>query len=356
MPPNSHEYADTCTGVLNEDDIETNDGGLDRDVKLLRQASARRAEILWPNVAVFVVAHALGLYGLYQVFYGAQLATTLWAFMLYNMSILGITAGVHRLWAHRSYKARWPLSALLIVFSSIAHQNSAFHWAREHRVHHKYSETDADPVNASRGFFYSHVGWLIVKKHPDVTKKGSQVDMSDLMADPIVAFQRRHYAWFAMVFAIVVPLVVPVAYWGETWTNSLCVAVMLRWVCGLNATWLVNSAAHMFGSHPYDANINPSENPGVSLVTLGEGFHNYHHTFPWDYKTSEFGNPLNPTKVFIDTMAKIGWAYDMKSVSREIVQRRIARTGDGSVNLWGWGDKEQDATERQMVEETSKAK
>ena len=71
-------------------------------------------------------------------------------------------------------------------------QNDILDWSRDHRVHHKYSETDADPHNAMRGFFFAHVGWLLVKKHPDVMEKGRGLDYSDLYADRVVMFQRRH--------------------------------------------------------------------------------------------------------------------------------------------------------------------
>lgn len=70
-------------------------------------------------------------------------------------------------------------------------QNDIFEWARDHRVHHKFSETDADPHNAKRGFFFAHIGWLLVRKHPDVIEKGGKLDLSDLKADEVVMFQRR---------------------------------------------------------------------------------------------------------------------------------------------------------------------
>lgn len=70
-------------------------------------------------------------------------------------------------------------------------QNSIYEWARDHRVHHKYSETDADPHNAKNGMFFSHIGWLLVKKHPDVISKGKSIDLSDLERDKIVAFQKK---------------------------------------------------------------------------------------------------------------------------------------------------------------------
>lgn len=82
-----------------------------------------------------------------------------------------------------------------MIFNTIAFQDAAYHWARDHRVHHKYSETDADPHNATRGFFFSHIGWLLCKKHPEVKAKGKGVDLSDLKADPIIMFQKKWVLW-----------------------------------------------------------------------------------------------------------------------------------------------------------------
>lgn len=77
--------------------------------------------------------------------------------------------------------------------------------------------------------------------------------------------------------------------------------------------------------------INPGENKSVAVLTLGEGWHNYHHTFPWDYKASELGNVFtNFTSLVINLLAKIGWAYDLKTVPFETIERRVERTGDGT--------------------------
>ena len=86
-------------------------------------------------------------------------------------------------------------------------------------------------------------------------------------------------------------------------TNLMSV---LRYVSVLQATWLVNSAAHMFGMKPYDVKIGPVENMAVTVLAIGEGFHNYHHTFPFDYRASEWGSRLNITTAFIDLMAMTG--------------------------------------------------
>lgn len=94
----------------------------------------------------------------------------------------------------------------------------------------------------------------------------------------------------------------------------------------------------------YSRFINPSENTFVSVMSVGEGWHNYHHTFPWDYKAAELGNyKFNFTTAFIDLFAKIGWAYDLKTASPEFVRKRAERTGtkghsDEPIAPWGWGD------------------
>lgn len=98
--------------------------------------------------------------------------------------------------------------------------------------------------------------------------------------------------------------------------------------------------------------ISPVENIAVSIASLGEGYHNYHHVFPWDYKTGELGNyPFNITTGFIDAFARIGWAYDRKYVSPEMIHRRAHRSGDGS-HIWGYGDidiSKDDLTELDMM-------
>lgn len=302
-------------------------------------AEKRKLQIVWRNVILFTFLHIAGVYGAYLFFFKAMWLTSIFAIILYLCSGLGITAGAHRLWAHKSYKARLPLRVLLTVFNTIAFQDSVLDWARDHRMHHKYSETDADPHNATRGFFFSHIGWLLVRKHPQIKAKGHTIDLTDLWADPVLRFQKKYYLLLMPIACFMLPSYIP-TLWGESLWNAFYVCAIFRYVYVLNVTWLVNSAAHMFGNKPYDININPVEIKPVSLVVFGEGFHNYHHTFPWDYKTAELGDySLNISKLFIDFMAKIGWAYDLKTVSKEVIQKRVKRTGDGSHPIWGWDDK-----------------
>lgn len=288
-----------------------------------------KLEYVWRNIILMALLHLGALYGITLV-PSCKLYTCLFAYLYYVISALGITAGAHRLWSHRTYKARLPLRLFLIIANTMAFQNDVYEWARDHRAHHKFSETHADPHNSRRGFFFSHVGWLLVRKHPAVKEKGGKLDMSDLKAEKLVMFQRRYYKPGLLLMCFVLPTLVPWYCWGETFVNSLCVSTFLRYAVVLNATWLVNSAAHLYGYRPYDKNISSRENILVSMGAVGEGFHNYHHAFPYDYSASEYRWHINFTTFFIDCMAALGLAYDRKKVSKATVLARIKRTGDGS--------------------------
>eukprot|EP00929_Paragymnodinium_shiwhaense_P049813 TRINITY_DN2511_c0_g2_i1.p1 TRINITY_DN2511_c0_g2~~TRINITY_DN2511_c0_g2_i1.p1 ORF type:complete len:694 (+),score=146.69 TRINITY_DN2511_c0_g2_i1:185-2266(+) len=231
----------------------------------------------------------------------------------YAISGWGITAGAHRLWAHRSYKAGTPLKVFLMLANSIANQGSIYHWSRDHRVHHLYSDTIADPHDANRGFWFSHVGWLMYKKHPAVFEAGKKVNMDDLKADPFVMFQKRADPFWNLLWCFAMPAFMAL-YLGDTMWNGFLVAGVLRYCLVLNATWAVNSVVHAWGTKPYNASHLTTENGWVSIFAMGEGWHNWHHAFSWDYAAAEMGAQYqwNPTKVFIDVMAIFGLAWDRK--------------------------------------------
>eukprot|EP01126_Amoeba_proteus_P005342 TRINITY_DN1177_c0_g1_i1.p1 TRINITY_DN1177_c0_g1~~TRINITY_DN1177_c0_g1_i1.p1 ORF type:complete len:338 (+),score=29.11 TRINITY_DN1177_c0_g1_i1:119-1015(+) len=239
--------------------------------------------------------------------------TLIWGVATYVFAGLGITGGAHRLWAHRSYSAHWTVRALLMIANSMANQGSIFHWVRDHRVHHKFSETTSDPHNALRGFFFAHCGWLLVKKDPAVIRAGRKVPMDDILEDPVAMFQKKLDPAWNLAWCFVIPAIVPWFMWNESLVASFF-ACCLRYVLVLHATWLVNSVAHAYGYRPYDTSINPRENFWVSFWALGEGWHNWHHKYPYDYATSEFGvlKRVNPTKLFIDVCAWWGLVWDRK--------------------------------------------
>ena len=279
----------------------------------------RAGTINWAMVIFLSLAHAAAVWGLWLVTSAQVDSRTLWwALFLWPVSGLGITAGAHRLWAHRSYTATWPLRLALMLMNSMANQGSIYHWSRDHRVHHKHSDEEADPHNASRGFFYSHVGWLLVKKQRATLEAGRELPSEDLLADPIVRFQRACDPWINLVMCFLLPALLPYLLWGEAYWTGFFVAGALRYCYVLHATWCVNSVAHFFGDRPYDTTSLPAENWFVAFVAIGEGWHNWHHRFPYDYATSEFGASVqyNPTKLFIDTCIWLGLASEPKRATK----------------------------------------
>jgi stearoyl-CoA desaturase (delta-9 desaturase) len=109
----------------------------------------------------------------------------------YFSAVFGTIIGVHRMWSHKAFKARWPLRLFLALCQTSTGQFSIYGWCRDHRAHHKFVDTDADPQNQNRSYFFAHMGWVLVKKHPDVIRKGKTIDMSYLERDWIVRYQKK---------------------------------------------------------------------------------------------------------------------------------------------------------------------
>ena len=169
----------------------------------------RPVECTW-----LIYVHILGLSGiLYSVFRYDILHQVLilniqifFIHCFYHLFFgLGITGGAHRLWAHKSYHASTPLRILLMLFNCGANQGSIYHWSRDHRLHHKFSDTDLDPHNIKLGFFHSHVGWLLIKKTPELVEEGRKIDMTDLKNDPVVMFQKKHYLPLSLIICFLLP-------------------------------------------------------------------------------------------------------------------------------------------------------
>lgn len=186
-------------------------------------------EIKWLNVFLLLALHIWAIYGYYLLLTSCQPQTIVAWYLLGALSGMGITVGAHRLWSHRAYKGTLPLRILLMILNCSALQNDIYVWCRDHRMHHKYSETTADPHDSNRGFFFAHMGWLMCKKHPEVIRKGNTIDFTDLLNDPVVRFQRRFYIPLVLLFCFLIPTYVPVIFCGETVWNSLFICGFLRY-------------------------------------------------------------------------------------------------------------------------------
>ena len=275
-----------------------------------REKSINEYEIDYINSLFIVINHIASCYAFsYIENYTDIFQVLFW----YQICGLGVTAGLHRLWSHKSYKARLPTKVLLMVLASASNQRQIYNWSRDHRVHHKFSDTDADPHNINRGFFFSHMGWLLLKKNKRVIEEGNKIDFTDLEEDKIVMLDKYLWPYDDIFFCYILPGIYTYIYY-DSFMEGLFLFGFLRWTIQSHATWCVNSVAHTFGDRPFRKDIKSAENKWISLVAVGEGWHNWHHTYPYDYACSDEGIFLrwNPTKLFIDILGLCGQTYDHK--------------------------------------------
>ncbi len=259
----------------------------------MTESNPRR--IHWPNVFFLTLSPIAALVSslYYTHHYGIHpLEITLFVGMFFATG-LSITAGYHRHFAHLSYKAHSLVRLFYLVFGACALENSALNWAADHRMHHKYVDTDLDPYNAGLGFWSSHIGWIFY--HDTSNKKLDNV--GDLLRDRWVRWQHRYHWVIAIVVGFGLPLLIgamvgrPIG--GVIWGG------LIRVVFVHHMTFFINSLAHMKGTQDYSRSDTSRDSWWLALLTNGEGYHNFHHRFPSDYRNGIKWYQYDPTKWLI---------------------------------------------------------
>ncbi len=235
----------------------------------------------------------------------------------YIIGGLSITAGYHRLFAHKAYRAHPAFEWVVLLGSTLAIQWSARIWAHDHRHHHAHVDTDADPYSIKKGFWYAHIGWLFAHQRAAELK-----NVRDLDANPRVRFQDRYYLALllgvnAAVFALGCLFMSPLA--------SFYAGFLLRVFAIHHSTWCINSVAHVWGSRTFAKELSAVDNAALAFITFGEGYHNYHHAFASDYRNGVRWYHFDPTKWLIWTAAQLGLVKDRRSFTRIRLQRALVR-------------------------------
>lgn len=273
--------------------------------------------INWLN---FILVVALPVYGLVNALvYPPPMKTIVLAFVLYVFSGVSITAGYHRLFSHKSYDANLPVKMFFAFFGAGAIEGSIKWWSHSHRVHHRYTDTLRDPYDARRGFWFSHMGWMLTKANP---KNRARADISDLTCDWLVNFQHRHYLIIMVLAAFVFPTLVAGFCWGDYWGGFIYAGLLKTFVIQ-QATFCVNSLAHWIGVQPFDDRRTPRDHFLTAFVTFGEGYHNFHHEFPSDYRNALRWWQYDPTKVVIWGLSKCGYAWGLKTFSQNAIEQGL---------------------------------
>jgi stearoyl-CoA desaturase (delta-9 desaturase) len=230
--------------------------------------------------------------------------------LLYVVTGLGITVGYHRLMAHRSFTCPDWVKAGFLIAGGWALQNSALKWAADHIRHHAACDQDADPYNAKRGFWYSHCGWLLSDQRYTDEKYATR-----LRQDPVVMWQHRYYIPIVLS-GLALTFVVGLLHGG--WIGGMgcfMLAGIGRTFAVLNSTFCINSICHLWGSQPHSQADSSRDSWWISLLTFGEGYHNYHHTYQSDYRNGPRWYNFDPSKWLIFTLSLVGLASSLRTAA-----------------------------------------
>lgn len=250
----------------------------------------------------------------YAFFYGIDRFQWALFLSLFLATGLSITLGYHRLFSHRSFQAKWPVRLFVLLFGAASFEGSAISWVSDHRHHHKHVDQDEDPYDIRKGFFHAHMGWLLVKFLPE-----RPIDnVKDLLSDPLCRWQHKYAVPLAFLVGFGLPTALGAAHAG--WIGALggfLVGGVARVVAVQQMTFFINSLCHMIGDQPYSFRCTARDSWIMALFTFGEGYHNFHHEFQYDYRNGVKPWQWDPTKWTIWLLHRIGLVSNLKRVPSE---------------------------------------
>ena len=233
---------------------------------------------------------------------------------LYLFSGFGISLGYHRLLTHRAFKTTPLMKNVLATAGSLAAQGGPLAWVSNHRKHHQFTDQDGDPHDSSRGFWWSHIGWVLYSK-TDILLKGDPKQVPDLVADPwlrwldLYSFRLQLTLAFLLFF-----LIYPISGFYSAFSLVIW-AFPLRIVAVLHATWFVNSVTHLWGYRNFETSDGSVNTWWVAILSLGEGWHNNHHAFPASARIGLGRWEVDPTWWLVLLLRRFNVVWDVKTAA-----------------------------------------
>ncbi len=259
---------------------------------------------------------ALPFYFLYAT--PPSLGLILISILIFTLAEISITAGYHRLYAHKAYKTKPIIELFFVFFASMSCQKSVLRWAFEHRCHHAFVDTDRDPYSVIKGFWHAHFLWFF-----DEPQEIDPKMVADLLKKKLLVFQDKYEDCWMLIPNFLVTFLV--GWYFQDYIGAVVVCLGLRLFFNHHCTFFINSLAHTYGSRPFDKNITAVNNYFISIPTFGEGFHNFHHAFPQDYRNGVRWFDFDPTKWLIWILHKCRLASDVKQVSAERIKEELLK-------------------------------
>lgn len=265
----------------------------------------------WTNFLFMTITNLLtfSLIPIYFIYTSPSWYSVILLVVMYVFTGISITAGYHRLFSHRAYDAHWSVRLFFLLFGAAAFEGSVVKWSSDHRRHHNECDHEDDPYNINNGFWWAHYNWLFYKNKFDKIA----LNLPDLMKDPLVRFQHKYYSFIAGFMCFLFPTLLGLI-WGDP-LGGFVLGGLLRMFLVHHSTFFINSLCHMWGPQPYNKNNTAKDNWLVAFLTFGEGYHNFHHKFPSDYRNAIRWWQWDPSKWTIGALSYLGLAKKLKTTS-----------------------------------------
>lgn len=277
-------------------------------LRMGRKAAAGQG-VNWVTFIAMVAFHLGALAALF-FFSWQRLAV---AAVLYVLAInVGIGMCYHRLLTHRGYVVPKWVEYLMTLCATLSLEGGPIFWVSTHRVHHQLSDHEGDPHTPREGGWWAHAGWILFGQSLHDQTKALERYSPDLRKDKFHMWLSE-YHWLTIVASGILLLSLGWAFGG--WKNGVGMVlwgVFLRVTVGLHATWLVNSATHLWGSRRFETKDDSRNNWWVALVTGGEGWHNNHHAHPVSARHGLKWYEVDPNFWGIWILSKLGLARKVK--------------------------------------------
>eukprot|EP01080_Neovahlkampfia_damariscottae_P012360 gene12360-6028_t len=281
--------------------------------EILKNFFKNDPQIDWTITLFLLITPIMAIYGIVTTPFNWK--TYLLGFIFYYLGGIGITMGYHRLWSHRSFDAHWSVEFILLILGSSTFEGSVFSWCNDHRIHHRYTDTEKDPYNIKRSFFYAHIGWLFYYRDYD-----DSFIRHDLKKNALLRFQHKYYAPISLILGFFMPMTVCGLVFGDWW-GGFFIAGVAKSVFLMHCTFCINSVAHYVGEATFADERTPRDSWFVSLFTFGEGYHNFHHEFPFDYRNGLHFYDYDPGKWLISICHFVGLAYNLKKFDPQLFDK-----------------------------------
>ncbi len=260
--------------------------------------------INWSSAVAFTIFHAGAIAALFFFTWPAFFV----AVALYWISLsFGIGMGYHRLLTHRSYRVPKAIEYFLAVCGTLALEGGPVFWVATHRIHHKHSDREGDPHTPRDGKWWAHIVWMLVGEATHTDAEGCAKYAPDLVRDRFMLLLSKYHYVPLLILSVLLYLAggLPFLLWGT----------FVRVTLGLHATWLINSATHLWGKRRFETRDDSRNNGVVALFTFGEGWHNNHHAHPTSARHGLKWSEIDITWMTIWLLRSVGLATAVQVAS-----------------------------------------